>query len=336
MAPTIPNDLVLYHYTNSPYARRIVWYLTLRRIDFAQCMQPHILPRPDLDALSVSYRRIPILSHGKDVYCDTRLILKKLEAAFPHNALGASTPEHLALERLLEQWTTDAGVFMRAVQLMPRTPLTQDPAFIKDRDGFAGGTGSFNAEAMKRARPEATVYIRDAFELLESTFFSDGRQWIFGGAKPSLGDVEAIWPFHWLVDMRGALSESAISPNQFPRVFAWIDRFKDELKRAKASGFKATSVTGAEVMEYMQSARFVDSAGCVDINDPTGLRAGDEVEMWPIDTGSSHRDRGTLVTLTPHEMAVAKKTKIGDQEIHVHMPRWGFRIAKARAVEVKL
>jgi hypothetical protein len=146
----------------------------------------------------------------------------------------------------------------------------------------------------------------------------------------------AIWPFHWLVDMEGALSEPAISPNQFPRVFAWIDRFKDELKKAKASGFKAISVKGADVVEYMQSAKFVDAAGEVDVNDPTGLRAGDQVEVWPIDTGFSHHDRGTLVTLTPHEMAVAKKMRDGDQEIHVHVPRWGFRIAKAKAAEVKL
>lgn len=47
-------------------------------------------------------------------------------------------------------------------------------------------------EAMERARPEATVHIRDAFQLLESTFFKDGREWIFGGAKPSLGDIEGM------------------------------------------------------------------------------------------------------------------------------------------------
>lgn len=146
----------------------------------------------------------------------------------------------------------------------------------------------------------------------------------------------AIWPFHWLDSMDGALSGSAITPTQFPRVFAWISRFKDELKKAKASGFKATSVKGADVLEYMQSAKFVDAAGEVDVNDPTGLTAGDEVEIWPIETGFSHRDRGTLVSLTPQEMAVAKKMKDLDQDIHVHVPRWGFRIAKAKPADVKL
>ena len=160
-------------------------------------MQPPILPRPDLEALNVSYRRIPLLSHGKDMYCDTRLILKKLEGAFPQGALGASTPEHLALERLLERWTTDAGIFMRAVQLMPTNmPLRKDPKFVKDRNEFSGRSGGFNKEAIERGRPEATVYIKDAFELLESTFFKDGREWIFSTTKPSLGDIEGMVMLH--------------------------------------------------------------------------------------------------------------------------------------------
>ncbi len=34
--PDVP--IVLYHYTFSPYARRIVWYLTLRGIPYSQCV----------------------------------------------------------------------------------------------------------------------------------------------------------------------------------------------------------------------------------------------------------------------------------------------------------
>jgi len=151
-----------------------------------------------------------------------------------------------------------------------------------------------------------------------------------------IGGATAIWPFHWLVNMNGALPASLISENQFPKVFAWINRFRDELKKRKTSGFKAPSVTGSDVVQYMRSARFIDSAGEIDANDPTGFKAGEEVDIWPIDTGFTHRDRGRLVTLTPSEMVVAKKTKVGNREIHVHMPRWGFRIARAKGAEVKL
>jgi len=148
--------------------------------------------------------------------------------------------------------------------------------------------------------------------------------------------VIAIWPFHWLVEMEGALPPSVISQTQFPKVFAWISRFRNALKQAKSSGFKPVAVKGDDVVKYMQSARFVETAGEVDANDPLGLKAGELVEMWPIDSGFTHRDRGILVTLTPNEMVVAKRTKIGDREIYVHMPRWGFRITKVKTEGARL
>lgn len=40
MAP----EIILYHYSFSPYAKRIIWYLTLRRIPYSQCVRPHHMP----------------------------------------------------------------------------------------------------------------------------------------------------------------------------------------------------------------------------------------------------------------------------------------------------
>lgn len=144
----------------------------------------------------------------------------------------------------------------------------------------------------------------------------------------------AIWPLHWLVDMKEALPASVISETQFPKVFAWIGRFRDALKQAKASGTKPVTVKGEDVVSYMQNARLFESTGDVDANDPLALEGGQEVEVWPIDTGFSHRDRGTLLTLTPNEVVIGKETKVGGQEIHVHMPRWGFRIARSKGTKL--
>jgi glutathione S-transferase len=154
-------------------------------------MQPSILPRPDLEALNIKYRRIPILTIGGDVYCDTRLILQKLEQLFPEGALGSADPDHRAIERLLERWTVDAGIFGRAVALIPTNlPNMNDPKFRKDREDLSGRIGAWNKEKLDKARPEAVVHIRDAFELLETTLLADGRKWIFKTDKPSLGDIE--------------------------------------------------------------------------------------------------------------------------------------------------
>ncbi|KAF3357870.1 hypothetical protein VdG1_05535 [Verticillium dahliae VDG1] len=107
-------ELILYHYSYSPYARRVIWYLTLRGIPYSQCVQPPILPRPDVASLGISYRRIPLLAIDGDVLLDTRLMLTELEALFPElPRLGTtpdSAPELRALERLLSTFTTETSL----------------------------------------------------------------------------------------------------------------------------------------------------------------------------------------------------------------------------------
>lgn len=192
MAPH--NDIILYHYTFSPYARRITWYLALRGIDYAQCLQPPLLPRPDVNALGINYRRIPLMSIGRDVYCDTRIILEKLEKRFPDGALGAKEPDQKAVEKLLEKWTINGGVFLRASQLIPpELPLLKDPKFIKDREELSGR--SWDIEGIKKNRPEAIAEFRTFFDFLENGFLADGREWLLKTQKPSLADIEGTFFF---------------------------------------------------------------------------------------------------------------------------------------------
>lgn len=116
---------------------RVLWYLNLRGIPYSQCVshqttrtndktltaekvQPPIMPRPDVAAIGTVYRRIPIVAIGRDIYNDTRLIISKLEKLFPEAPrISASSPDQKAIERLLEQWAVDSGVFVRASQLIP-------------------------------------------------------------------------------------------------------------------------------------------------------------------------------------------------------------------------
>jgi glutathione S-transferase len=156
-------------------------------------VQPPVLPRPDVKALGIAYRRIPLMSIGRDVYCDTRIILQKLELLFPTGTIGASQPDQKALEKLLEIWTIDGGVFSRAGQLIPTSmPLLNDPKFTKDREDFNGR--SWDKDKIEANRPEALAHIRDAFNFLETTLLADGRDWILKTEKPSLGDIEGKGP----------------------------------------------------------------------------------------------------------------------------------------------
>ena len=185
------NDIVFFHYQFSPFARKITWYLTLRGIEYAQCLQPVYLPREDINALGVKYRRIPIMAIGRDIYCDTRLILRKLEKIFPNGALGATQPDQKAVEMLLESWTIDGGIFTRAASTIPPDmPLMKDPKFTKDREDYMGR--SWSQDVVKDLRPEGITHVRDGFEFLESGLLADGRDWILKTEKPSLADIEGI------------------------------------------------------------------------------------------------------------------------------------------------
>ena len=168
------------------------WYLALRQIAHAECAQPVILPRPDLQALGVDYRRIPILAHGKSLLCDSRLIVSYLEKTFPCSSLAPESPEQEVLQRLLEAWVIDGGVFARAAQSFPPDlPMMRDPKFIKDREQYMDR--SWSQEAAKALRPEGLVHLHAAFEFLETGLLIDGRTWMLNTSGPKLADLEVAW-----------------------------------------------------------------------------------------------------------------------------------------------
>ncbi|KAJ4356704.1 uncharacterized protein N0V89_004740 [Didymosphaeria variabile] len=149
--------------------------------------QPVTMPRPDLEKLGVKYRRIPILAIGRDVYLDTRLILRKLEEKFPNGKLGSDKPEQQFTERLLERYMVEGPVFQQAAGLVPSAFL-KDPTFAKDRKGFLGR--DWTPEEMDERRPECLVFIKNLFDLLETTILADGRQWVLETERPSLADLQ--------------------------------------------------------------------------------------------------------------------------------------------------
>ena len=295
------------------------------------------MPRPDVARLGIAYRRIPIMSIGRDVYLDTRLQLRKLEE-LPVSApkLGASKGDEQAVERLLASLVVDGGVFSTAAALLPTDlPLLQDAAFQKDRTDFTGV--EFNTERLQKARPELLTEFASVFELLETTLLADGRDWILKTKGPGLADIEAVWPLHWMASMPGALPEKHFSPAIYPKVYAWIKRFNDAVSAAKKKVPKPRTISGEEAAKLVTQSAFHDAEGSVDAEDlaveAQGLQKGDAVTVSPKDTGMSRKDAGTLVSMDKDEVVFETKAEGGS--VKVHAPRHGFRIRKG-GHEVKL
>ncbi|KAF4548287.1 Hypothetical protein D9617_29g006630 [Elsinoe fawcettii] len=332
MAPQIPNDIILFHYPFSPYARRIVWYLTLRNIPYAQCLQPPYLPRPTLSSLGVSYRRIPLMSIAGEIYLDTRLILSTLERLFPPSQShpGLSPQASSILAPLLASFTIEGGVFARSAQLIPPAlPLLNDPKFTKDREDFMGR--SWAKDSILKARPEAIAHMRIIWDTYE-TILADGREWVAGTEGVTLADIDGVWPLVWLGEIR-ALDKQLFGKEVYPLTHKWVDRFKAtvaEAEKRNPQAAKAVKVDGDAAVEAIL-AKASQASGVEEGEvhpDPLELKKGQEVAVWPIDTGFNHKDKGRLVALSKEEVVLAIKAKKDpSKEIRLHAPRWGFRVA---------
>jgi hypothetical protein len=207
-------------------------------------------------------------------------------------------------------------------------PHLKDPVFIKDRTDLLDGVMEYSAEAAAEARPHAMNELKNAFEFLETTLLADGRQWILNTEAPSLADIEAVWPLHWISLVPGALPLDQISAVSYPKVFSWIERFKEAVSSAEKALPAPLTVDGEQSLQMSVASSYNEEEGNVDENDfvvkQHGFTKGQLVRVWPTDSGSRHKDVGKLVNLNGTEVVIETIAK--GAAVRVHAPRHGFRV----------
>ena len=77
------SDIILHHYDISPFSEKVRRILAFKRVPWHAVEQPIMAPKPELTPLTGGYRRIPVMQIGADVYCDTALIVRRLEQLHP-------------------------------------------------------------------------------------------------------------------------------------------------------------------------------------------------------------------------------------------------------------
>jgi len=344
-------ELVLFTYPESVFGRRLTRYLNLRSLPYTPIRVPPNMPRPLLDRLSIKHRRIPILAVGRDIYIDTRLIIRKLEVLFPdssvHLALGAKSGFEKGLEEMLESWVIDAGPFWRTAGCLPvQAPLLKDDVWMKDR--FDGSGGAFTLEGLKENRAWCISQLRIFFGFMEN-LLSDGRNWVLGGDGPGLTDVHGAWVFDWAVNMAADIFVAAgekeaamgdmdrvLSEEEFPKVHGWVKSFRDECERAEKQNVGVRQCgEGQEAEDNV--VRNILGSGYAEpqelpfgTDDILGLNKGQYVSIAPADFGFAHADIGTLVGLSRNEVVIEVAVQAGKEEnLRLHFPRIGFKIVPA-------
>ena len=116
---------------------------------------------------------------------------------------------------------------------------------------------------------------------------------------------------------------------KYPKVFAWIDRYRKAIEKAKEDASTPPELEGKAAIQKILKSGFNEENLRVE-PDPIGLKEGEMVDMHPIDTGYNSRDSGKLVVLNSNEAAVSTKSQQDGVEIHIHYPRWNFNIMRQK------
>src|SRR5262245_49317040 len=151
-------ELILHHYDISPYAEKIRAIMGFKRLAWRSVHIPIVMPKPDLTALTGGYRLTPVLQIGADVYCDTKVIARRLERERGEPTLHPSGTA--ALERALSVW--GEGIFLPLVTIgLANGVFTPD--FVADRRKMI--PGGFDVAQARTLVPSRTDHIRANLDL---------------------------------------------------------------------------------------------------------------------------------------------------------------------------
>lgn len=131
-------DLTLYGYKYSVYARIVAAVLTLKELEYRWVeVSPFAAPDPILTRLH-PFHRVPVVSHGTFTLFETATITRYLDASFPQNPLQPEDPK--ALARMTQiicmvdsyaYWPLVRQVFSQRI-FRPRIGERTDPAQLAE------------------------------------------------------------------------------------------------------------------------------------------------------------------------------------------------------------
>ncbi|MDD1509712.1 glutathione S-transferase family protein [Pseudomonas sp. CNPSo 3701] len=307
------SDLILHHYPTSPFAEKARLLMGFKNLAWRSVQIPPVMPKPDLTALTGGYRKTPVLQIGADIYCDTALIARRLEAHQPQPTLLPGKQAFAVAA--FAQWA-DSVVFQHAVSLVfqpesisvrfAKAPPEFLQTFIADRSKlFSDGQATrLPAEQAKHQWPGFMTRLQAQLE-------ASGGDFLFGEA--SLADIAMAHPLWFL----RATPVTSPLVDGYPAVVAWLERV---LSFGHGNPQDLSSEAAVEVARAATPAALPEEA----FADPNGFKAGQRVAVSAIDYGVEAVE-GELLFAGAEELILRREDDRAGV-VHVHFPRLGFRI----------
>lgn len=307
-------ELILHHYSASPFAEKTRLMLGFKGLSWRSVDIPRIMPKPDLTALTGGYRRTPVLQVGADIYCDTALIARRLEAEKASPTFYPQGQEFIA--QCMANWA-DTVLFLHAVSLVfqpaslavrfAKVPPEAVKAFVADRSSFFEG-GNANRVPLEQALHQWPTLMGRLQTQLERS-----GDYLFGA--PSIADLSVAHCL-WFLKQTPV---TAPLVDDYPAVLAWYQRV---LGFGHGAPSELSATDAIEVARNATPAPLPDEA----FSDPNSFVAGDQVSVSAVDYGVNPVE-GELVFSGSEEIIIRREDERAGV-VHVHFPRYGFSISQ--------
>jgi glutathione S-transferase len=303
-------DIFFHHYLTSPFAEKVRRILAYKNLVWHSVLQPPIMPKPELVALTGGYRRIPVLQIGADVFCDTLLICDVLEKIAPNPSLYPTSVDGVA--RTVASWM-DSTLFSVAMAFnfgpkgaaafFAKLPPEFATAFVEDRKAMRMG-------GARMSPTDATGAYKIVLARI-NTMVATTNNGFLCGQLPSIADFAAYHPL-WFTKN---IPEIAGLLDEYPNIAPWMERVA---ALGREAPMKSSSAASLEVAKAGSSAFYANEAYV----DEHGIALGSEVSIVAESFGPEATS-GKLIAATKDRLTLERHHELCGM-VRVHFPRLGF------------
>ncbi|CAG8438317.1 10140_t:CDS:10 [Diversispora eburnea] len=300
-------------YFGSPFSKKVIWALAIKKVPWKSVTVSPIVPRPLLKQLAHGYRRIPVLQIGSDIFVDTSMILEELERR------KGSDKSDIGIAKSMIFWTDrylfNATLRSSFASIDPKTPkIFLSKEFIDDRSSLIGYR--IDPEKLLSTRSQTLDELRSCLELTESQL-NDDREWFLDTVTPGMADINIGVQLFFLNVTKSA--QEFTSLEKYPKTYKWFQRFRNYVDKIQLFPI---NITGEEALNIAKQYKPV-TARIAQLEDKKDLfrKVGDRVKVEPEDYGKIPTI-GIIVSLGNSHVAIVPddvvKTGI---EVAIWFPR---------------
>ncbi|KAJ2958930.1 hypothetical protein NQZ79_g5534 [Umbelopsis isabellina] len=300
-------DVLQHSYSVTPFGKKVECILKYKKIPYSYVTIPLTADRPLRAPLDGGYRKTPILQIGSNIYCDTHCIIRELEKRYPTPTLFPKTQsgsDIAGITWMMTPWAESQLILSLASQI----DFSSFPEeFVKDRDAWRGYKRDPTVAPFDKDR------IRAQLAWLNQQLAD--KKWLLDTTTVSLADFNAALPIQFIKDCKLTFL------HEFPAITKWYDEFLSIIPT-----YTPEEMTAEEALEIAKNTPIVINES-TDINDPNGLKPGDEVTVTPWDTGRVPT-AGTIVSSCVDSVTLRRKDAETGIETLIHFPRSAVRVVK--------